>query len=407
MEFTTAEYPGPTLSPAQEEKARQIHQESTVFIAHDHQILAGDMELMARGGVTAKHLQISLDGQAYADRETYLSSVPADDRRKELQRIAPDRWRTLMEEEAPFLMKGGPTGFLRRALTTIDYVHWQVANSGGRIRIAAEPHDIVEAKESGQVALLLGSEGSRLIEGRLEVVRMLYALGLRELGISWAFRTEAGSPQGDETGSGLTTFGRNLVKELNRLGMIIDVDHLSIASIEDVLEESEAPVLASHAAAAALNPNAACCYEDGLIRDIASQGGVIAIHFMSQQVKPGRNQATLDELIRQFAYVADLVGADHVACGPDYVTPDPRQWENQHISTPFTYARGVEDPSRIFNLTRGLVHAGFDADEIQSILGGSLLRLFERVREMAQPTHDVADPQVGELGSVSEGITPL
>ena len=119
----------------------------------------------------------------------------------------------------------------------LDYVMWQVERSNGSLRIAFEPADIVKAKRDGASILVLGSEGSRLIEERFEVLRVLVRLGLRHLAISWAWDTPVGAPQSDRSGKGLTDYGKDLVRELNRLGVIVDVAHLARRSIWDVLEK--------------------------------------------------------------------------------------------------------------------------------------------------------------------------
>src|SRR5207244_1692232 len=165
-------------------------------------------------------------------------------------------------------------GFLKSALVAMDYVYWQVERSRGRVRVALGPGDIVAAKLDGAVALVLGSEGSRLIEDRLEVLRMLYRLGLRHLQLSWALETTVGAPQSDRSGRGLTDFGKDLVRELNRLGVIVDVSHLAPRAQYDALATSTTPVLNSHTGASALNPTQPQLLDDDLIKAFAEQGGV-------------------------------------------------------------------------------------------------------------------------------------
>src|SRR6202008_4317144 len=103
--------------------------------------------------------------------------------------------------------------------------------SNGQLRIAFEPADIVKAKRDGASILVLGSEGARLIEERFEVLRVLVRFGLRHLAIAWAWDPPIGTPQSDRTGKGLTGYGKDLVRALNRLGVIVDVAHLARRSI--------------------------------------------------------------------------------------------------------------------------------------------------------------------------------
>jgi membrane dipeptidase len=364
------------LSPAGEERARRLHRDNLIMICHDHDIFPEDFEAMRRGGVTAKQVHICLDPLMWADRENFLASE------------------TLKE------------GYIRRALVAMDYIYWQVEQSQGQIIVALEPEDILKAKEQGAIALLLGAEGPRLIENRLEVLRMLYRLGLRHLQLSWAWRTAVGASQRDKSGRGLTDFGRDLIREMNRLGIIVDVSHLAYQSIYDALETSTTPVLNSHTGAAALSPEWHQMLPDDLIRAIAAQGGVIGIHFMSHVIRPGRHKATMAELMAQFEYVAGLVGADHIACGPDYLYLDLRCWENQNAA-PFQYAEGVEDISRMMNVTRALVTRGFSDEDIRKMMGGNLLRLFETVRDAAAPGPWPYTPYAEGIGACTGGTTPL
>ena len=373
--------PGPiALSPADEERAQRLHRESTVFLCHDHSLFPEDFEAMERGGVTAKQVMLSVDARLHANRETFLASIQGRGYARESKRH--ERTVGAAEEEIGARALG-PTesdGFLKSALVAMDYVYWQVEQSRGRIRVALEPDDVGAAKKDGAIALVLGSEGSRLIEDRLEVLRMLYRLGMRHLQLSWALETTIGAPQSDKSGRGLTDFGRDVVRELNRLGMMVDVSHLAPQAQYDALALSTTPVLNSHTGATALNPTQPQLLDDDLIKAFAAQGGVMAIHFHSQLVKPGRDKAKFEQLMAQFEYVTRLAGSDHVACGPDYLDfRDSRLWENQGITTPFSMTEGVEDISQMPNVTRGLVSRGFSDDEIGKIMGGNLLRLFDEV----------------------------
>jgi membrane dipeptidase len=365
------------LTPEQEERAQRLHRESLIMFCHDHDLFPEDLERMRRGGVTAKQVHICLDGLIWNDREAFYASAQQTE------------------------------GYLWRGLAAMDYVYWQVEHSQGRIILARTPQEIVEAKANGQIALLLGAEGPRLIENRLEVLRMLYRLGLRHLQLSWAWETTVGAPQSDKSGRGLTQFGRDLIGEMNRLGMIVDVSHLAYRSQYDALEVSSAPLLNSHTGASRINGEQAQLLPDDLLRAIAAAGGVLGIHFMSQMVKPGRHKATFDELMAQFEYIANLVGTEAIACGPDYLYLDPRTWENQGISVPFSFADGVEDASLMLNVTRGLVSRGFSDTEIAGMMGGNLLRLFESVVERSTPGPWTYQRCAEGIGACTGGATPL
>jgi len=400
------------LDEQQEERARRLHRDSLVFVSHDHEIRAEDIALMKPGGVTAKQLQIALDGQIWADLDTFVSSAPRESLRREYQRkvdegSASEHYAKLLEV-AP--EESSSAGFLRRSLIALDYVMWQVETSKGQLRIAFEPADIVKAKKDGASILVLGSEGARLIEERLEVLRVLVRFGLRHLAISWAWDTPIGAPQSDRSGKGLTEFGKDLVRELNALGVIVDVAHLARQSIWDVLATSTAPIHMAHSGAEALNPREGrtVLLPDDMLKAIAAQGGVVGAHFMSHFVKPGRDQASVMDLVRQLSYLTELIGSDHVACSPDYLKLDPRTWENQGLAgpSPFSYPPGLADISGFLNVTRGMVAGGLSDKDITNILGASLLRLFGDARKCATGPPATYSPRPKRIGDATEGITP-
>ena len=393
------------LSEDEEQRARRLHEESTVFFCHDHLIHQADIERMADGGASAKQLHLCLDARVWCENEVFLATAQDRGIAREfalkgldLEPAVRTPWQAHLGLQETFTVS---------ALVAFDYLHWLVDASGGFITLALEPDDIRRAKERRGITLLLGSEGARLLSDRVEVLRMLYRLGLRHLQLSWALDNSIGTPQTDTSGEGLTAFGRQVIAEMNRLGIIVDVSHLSYGSIAEALEVSETPILNSHTGALALNSLQPQLLPDQLIRATAAQGGVLGIHFMSQMVKPGNEKARFDDLMRQFTYIAELVGPEHLACGPDYLpTNDSRIWEHQH-SRPFSFAEGVEDIDCMFNVTRGLVKHGFSDEEIRGILGGNLLRLFEAVHS-ARAQHPPARYDLpAELGVLTQGTTPL
>jgi membrane dipeptidase len=393
------------LTDDEEERARRLHEESIIFFCHDHLVHREDVVRMADGGASAKQLHLCLDARVWCETEVFLATAQDRGIAREFALKGLVLEPTTLTPEQAHL--GLQETFTVSALVAFDYLHWLVDSSGGLITLALEPGDIRRAKERNGIALLLGSEGARMLSERVEVLRMLYRLGLRHLQLSWALDNSIGTPQTDTSGEGLTEFGREVIVEMNRLGMIVDVSHLSYSSIAEALEISETPILNSHTGALALNSLQPQLLPDELIRATAAQGGVLGIHFMSQMVKPGDEKARFDHLMRQFTYIAELVGPEHLACGPDYLPQnDPRIWEHQH-SRPFSFAEGVEDVDCMFNVTRGLVKHGFSDEEIRGIMGGNLLRVFEAVHSARAPYTPTRYDVPAELGTLSQGTTPL
>ena len=391
--------PEPDATTADTERAARLFRESISFICHDHDLLRADIERFRRSGVTAKQVHITCDGQIYADQDTFWSSATPEQLVRERARVGAST------DELPKLIDPLSSGvFLRSALVALEHVRAQIEASDGGLVLALEPEDIVAAKRAGAAALLIGTEGSRLIQSDLGVLRAFHRLGLRHLQLSWAWQTSAGTPQSDTSGRGLSQFGRELVHELNDLGIIVDVAHLSYASIAEVVDTSRVPVLCSHTGALAINPEQTVCLPDALIKKIGDAGGLVAIHFMSQIVKPGRHQAKFSELMAQIKHVCRLIGPEHVGLAPDYGPLDPRMWTNYGITVPYSFAEGVEDVGKMANVAHGLVAEGFADEEIRGILGENLLRLFGDVRRARRAVAGIAE---AALGSRTAGTTPL
>ena len=327
---------GIRLSPLEEQRARDLHDRSVVIFAHDHLWRWQDLEAMREGGVTAKTVKLTVDG---------IEWLPTGHRVK------------IPEFE----------GWTRRALVALDSVYRLAEEHPNEVVIARTTSDIADAKRDGKIALVIGCEGSRPLEGSLEVLRSLHRLGLREMQLTWA------SPNQLITDDGLNDFGREVVREMNRLGILIDLSHLRDPSYFQTLELSAAPLIVSHNACRSLT-NYGDTLSDEKIAALAEKGGVLALHFVSgDYIKPrhGTPTAVMDDLIDHVDHIRQLVGVEHVALGGDYFLAAPEErW---------AWVKEVESPRLMLNVTRGLITRGYAEAEIQGILGGNLLDLYERV----------------------------
>jgi membrane dipeptidase len=341
------------LDSRQEERARRLHQESIILLAHDHFLPPHDLNELRRGGVTAKVLMTVVDARAWSkDPRDYQRSI------SEFQ-----GWFSYAR------------GVYQQALAAIE--------STRQFRLIRSAQDVLDAKQQGQVGILLGAEGGKLIEDRLENMSTLYDMGLRHVLLSWAYDNQITAGELDKEGKGLTEFGRRVVPEMNRLGMIIDITHISRPAMHEVLELSTRPVLNSHSALKSISHRIPAMTEEE-IRRLADRGGVFALHFMTHMLT-GRftPQAQLEDLLVQIAAIAKIGGIDCLALGPDYL-PYTEEFKRNTEQPNLSFPVGLESPAELLNLTRGLVAQDYSDEAIHKILGGNLLRLF---RETLTPSN--------------------
>jgi membrane dipeptidase len=251
----------------------------------------------------------------------------------------------------------------RRVGESIDALLLQIA-AGEGVRLALTAQDIREAHARGELAVLLNIEGAEGIQGSLSLLRNYYRLGVRMMGLVWNHRNEVADGAGEEgSGGGLTKFGREVVREMNRLGMLIDLAHITAPGFYQVLELSEQPVLFTHGNCRALWDHPRNLTDDQ-IKALAAKGGVFGISFVNTFMN--RATATLATVADHIDHVCQLLGsADYVAYGSDFdgCTPPP----------------GLEDVTRLPHLTAELLRRGYSEGDLAKILGGNYLRVFEQV----------------------------
>lgn len=339
------------LSPEQEKRAQAVYQRSLVIVAHIHCVEPWDFEEMIQAGVTAVILKIDDDGVNIFHGKK-RSDIPVSE---------------------DWLPRG--TGTVQRILDI-------AAQRDSKILIARKLEDIRRAKREKKVAIILSFEGSHPLVGKLENLHHLYKMGLRELQLWWAVPNALKTPEGRM----LSPFGEDVVREMNRLGMVIDLSHMSGQAFGRVLAVTKDPVIISHCSVAALfGPPKQRAYEDpskdapysgtdqlndALIWAMARNGGSMCVHFVTPAYITARHgpKATVVDLVDNIAYIRDLVGADYVSLGADFF-PEP-EWH---------WVEGAGRISLMPNVAREMVRRGFSDEEIEKILGGNLMRIFERV----------------------------
>jgi membrane dipeptidase len=282
-----------------------------------------------------------------------------------------------------------------RALQMIDTIRNDiVARYPNDFVLAQSADDIQAARQRGRIAALIGIEGGHAIEDSLRLLRAFYALGVRYLTLTHTNTNNWADSSGDvdkpeiKHHNGLTDFGKQVVAEMNRLGMIVDVSHVSDKTFWDALETSRAPVFASHSSCRTIC-NVRRNMTDEMIGAMAKKGGVIQINFSSGFLSPASADvvlsptaaarskpperippATLEDAVAHINHVVKIAGINSVGIGSDF---------DGVKSVP----TGLEDVSKFPNLTRALLEEGYSAPDVRKIYGGNTLRLMRAVEKTA------------------------
>ncbi len=274
---------------------------------------------------------------------------------------------------------------LRVALDQIARLYAETA-ACQRFAICKSYQEIVHARNARKIALVITMEGVEPLGTDLELLRVFYELGVRVIGLTHARRNAAGdggifAPTGSPR-DGLTAFGRDVVRQCQALGVIVDLAHISPAGFEDILAITTKPVIVSHT-----NPRRYYDIErnisDEQIRMIGKQRGVIGVN--SVLVSSREDEATLDHYIDHIEHIANLIGIECVAIGFDFFEFIYRQWPasaQKELAAKFTTPHFIPDlrnHSHARNLTRRLIERGFSDEQIERILRGNWMRIFEEI----------------------------
>lgn len=300
-----------------------------------------------------------------------------------------------------------------RVSAYLDAIHAFVGRHPDKLIFATTAADVRRAKTEGKVAILIGVEGGHSIENSLDRLRELYRRGARYMTLTWNNGNDwAGSSigeRGTRTG-GLTDFGREVVREMNRLGMLVDVSHVSDSTFFDAVATSTDPVIASHSSARAINDHPRNLSDDQL-RAVGRNGGVVNVNFYAafvdptfraakdsveatvardaatQLLQPGADAAAirsaaarrsaqlvqqvprprLSVLIDHIDHVARVAGIDHVGLGSDF----------DGVSG--LLPAGLDDVTKLPRIVQGLLDRGYSASEVSKILGGNMMRVMQQV----------------------------
>ena len=310
-----------------------------------------------------------------------------------------------------YVEHGGST---RRTLDMIDAVYRAVERHPRDLMIATSVADIRAAKRQGKIAALMGIEGGHAIEDSLPALREFYRLGVRYMTLTWNNTNNwADAGRGEKKWGGLNEFGQEVVREMNRLGMLVDVSHVADETMSDVLDITKAPIIASHSSARALS-NVPRNIPDDLLKRIAQNGGVVQVNFYSgfvdtktvapqsraREERLKAQQDALEEkykddperlaeegdkleqanplpplpiskLIDHFDHIVKVAGIDHVGIGADFDGANDMP-------------EGAKDVSMLPNITYELLKRGYSERDIRKVLGENLLRVMAQAERVSR-----------------------
>ncbi len=314
----------------------------------------------------------------------------------------------------PELFGGGGAGAIKRADDQIAAVRTLATRNSETWALATSAADIRRIVSEGKLAALMGLEGGYAIDERLENVERYYEMGVRYMSPAWSVSTSWAGSSNDEVGQtrGLNEFGKSVIREMNRLGMMIDVSHVSDKTFWDIIDISSRPIIATHSNCRAI-ANVRRNLDDEMIRAIAKGGGVVCVLFYPAFIEPGWDEkkkqvdAEIDPLVQKASaeekgdaahkkiardrvrrdeyakrlppvgvarlvdhidHIVKLVGVDHVGVGSDF----------DGVQITLSDLKTVAD---LPNLTHELLRRGYTAAEVEKILGGNVLRLMEEVQK--------------------------
>jgi len=312
--------------------------------------------------------------------------------------------------------------FARHTFDLIDSVYEQAARHPDRMMMAYSTADIERARKEHKLAALMGIEGGHSIENDIHLLRDYYRLGVRYMTLSWSNTNEWADSSGDiddpkvQHHNGLTDFGKQVVLEMNRLGMMVDISHVADKTFWDAIATTKAPVIASHSSARAL-VDAPRNMTDEMLCAVTKNGGVVQVNFfngfddedfrkaiaaqakdqaaavqkyMDELKAEGKlvNYVEVDRIEREWMakiprpplkslidhidHIAKVAGIDHVGLGSDF--------DGVSGATP----QGIDSAADLPKVTQALLDRGYSAEDIKKILGGNLMRVFREVESVSR-----------------------
>jgi membrane dipeptidase len=281
-------------------------------------------------------------------------------------------------------------GFYKAVDSLLSHRRWVRSNPKTALHVL-QTDDILQAKKERKTGVIFGPQNANFLEGRVDFLEVMYDLGIRIMQLTYNERNFIGDGCTERTDSGLSNFGIAVVREMNRLGVTVDLSHCGVSTFMDAVKVSEDPVLCTHANCRALNPNVRN-KSDEQITALAEKGGVICVASYSPICETRtQTRPTIVDFVSHVDHIVNLVGVDHVGVGLDLDDTLSREsheaWALQYpqiaagiyFGVDSLFAEGLDSVELFRNISRGLVWKGYSDTEIAKILGENVLRVLQRV----------------------------
>ncbi|MBC8591624.1 dipeptidase [Wansuia hejianensis] len=296
------------------------------------------------------------------------------------------------------------TKSISRTLATINALYWTEKNNPDTFKITTSIKDILAATKDNKIAAVPTIEGAYSLDkyNGIELLNQYYDLGIRVLSLTWNYSNELGEganriygdPLKTESKGGLTNLGRQVIQEMNKIGMVLDVSHLAESTFWDVISTTDAPIIASHSGVYALKEHPRNLNDKQLFA-LKENGGVVAVVLCSEFLT-NNEQAYISDFVDHIDYIVKLIGVDHVGIGSDF--------DGSRIPI------DLKDSSQIYKITQELLRREYGEKDIEKILGKNLLRVLEQVENRKKPrkiNHNIEIIPEYKMGQIIKNRTPI
>ncbi len=264
----------------------------------------------------------------------------------------------------------------------------KIRRNADRLLLATSVADIERAKREGKLAVVFHFQNGTPIEYDLDLLELYHRVGVRAIQLTYNVKNQIGDGCLERTNAGLSDLGVAAVKEMNRVGILVDLSHTGEQTTLDAMDVSGKPVVFTHA-----NAKAICDHPRNLtdrqMRKLADLGGVMGLNGFPSFVRSGVDAPTVDDLLDHLDYIVKKIGIDHAGLGLDYFHAPQADYEKRLVSgewkprdyppPPWNYPRGIDDASRLAAIAPAMARRGYSEDDIMKVVGGNFMRVFRVV----------------------------